>query len=125
MKNIFPAIFRVDEDNIYTVEFPDLKGCVSDGENLQDAMDMAAEALSGYLASLLDRGIDIPEPSDIKAVKATNGFCSYIKGNPEQYQRRNRAVKKTLSIPEWLNDAAEKKHVNFSSVLKEALIEKI
>jgi hypothetical protein len=67
----------------------------------------------------------IPEPSDINRLKAGDGFVSYITVDPDKYRRKTKAVKKTLSIPEWLNEEAEKKHINFSSVLQSALLSEI
>ncbi len=68
MNNIFyPAIIKYDkEDKAYLVEFPDLQGCVTYGESLSEAKANAEEALSGYLASVFDRGFKIPARSQPK-----------------------------------------------------------
>jgi hypothetical protein len=63
--------------------------------------------------------------SDIKCFEAGNGFVNYVTVDPDKYRRKTKAVKKTLSIPEWLNEEAEKKHINFSSVLQSALLSEI
>lgn len=122
MYKAYPAIFHA-EDGSYWVEFPDLPGCVSEGDDLAQAAAEAADALGGYLCSMMDRQLEIPAPSDPRAVHADgDDIVSIVVTDPLRYQKRTKAVKKTLTIPEWLNDAAEKQHINFSSVLQQALI---
>ena len=122
-KYVFPAIFE-PEDGLYNVSFPDLPACYTCGDNLADALHMAEDALSGYLARAEEKGEAIPAPSDMDAVeRPAVGFVSLILADPDAYRRAhsNRAIKKTLTIPEWLNTAAEQRSVNFSQVLQEAL----
>ena len=121
MKTAYPAIVHA-EDGTYWVEFPDLEGCFSDGDSLADAISNAADALGGYLCSLMDRGIDIPEASQAKDIDAGSDFVTIIVTEPLAYKRSTKSIKKTLTIPEWLNEEAEKRHVNFSSVLQKALL---
>ena len=117
---VYPAIFHKEEES-YWVEFPDLKGCNTYGSTIPEAMEMAQEALTGYLLSLLEHGDHIASPSDIHAY---DGFSSLVSCDINQY-RDTRAVKKTLTIPSWLNDRAMSMGVNFSQVLQEALLSKI
>jgi len=117
---IYPAIFIKDGDGYY-VKFPDLKGCLTEGDTIEQAMTMAQEALGGYIASMKDRGLVIPEARDITSIKSDEGFVSLVACDISKYSRSNRAVKKTLTIPEWLNDEADKHHINYSSVLQDAL----
>lgn len=124
----FPAYFRRVDSGGYSVDFPDLPGCVSAGADLKDAFVMAREALSLHLYGMLDDGEEIPEPSDpVKLPHEAEAFVSPVEGIPEMVRDeiRNRAVKKTLTIPNWLNEAAEERKINFSQVLQEALKEKI
>ena len=121
MKTAYPAIVHAEEGG-YWVEFPDLDGCFSEGETLADAIANAADALGGYLCSLMDRGIEAPEASDAKEIDAGSDFVTIIVTDPLSYKRSTKSVKKTRTIPEWLNDEAEKRHVNFSSVLQKALL---
>lgn len=121
MKTAYPALVH-EEDGGYWVEFPDLDGCFSDGESLADAIANAADALGGYLCSLMDRGIDAPIASDAKEIDAGDCFVTIIVTDPLSFKKSTKSVKKTLTIPEWLNEEAEKRHVNFSSVLQKALI---
>lgn len=121
MKTAYPAIVH-EEDGSFWVEFPDLEGCFSEGETMADAISNASDALGGYLCSLMDRDIDVPVASDVKEIDPEGGFLTIIVTDPLSYKRSSKSIKKTLTIPEWLNEEAEKRHVNFSSVLQKALI---
>jgi len=121
MKTAYPAIMH-EEDHAFWVEFPDLEGCYSDGDTLADAAVNAEEALGAFLASLAERNIPAPPPTDIKTISPKDGFVTLVATDPVKFYRSTKAVKKTLTIPEWLNTEAEKRHINFSSVLQHALI---
>jgi len=126
MYKAYPAIFHVAENGGYWVEFPDLPGCVSEGASLAQAATEAVDALGGYLCAMMDHQLDIAAPSDPHDVHADGeDIVSIVAANLANYQKRTKAIKKTLTIPEWLNDAAEKRHINFSAVLQEALIDKL
>jgi len=120
MKTAYPAIVH-EEDGSFWVEFPDLEGCFSEGEAMADAISNASDALGGYLCSLMDRGINAPSASDVKEIDPEGGIVTIIVTDPLSYKRSTKSVKKTLTIPEWLNEEAEKRHINFSSVLQKAL----
>lgn len=126
MKNekllIYPAIFTL-EDNRYWVEFIDLKGCFSDGDNLAEAMENAKEAMGLFLEDLKEYPVST---NDIKNIVLNdNQIISYVSINLAEHKRKyeNKSVKKTLSIPAWLNTIAEKENVNFSQILQKALME--
>lgn len=122
MFKAYPAIFHYD-DSGYWVEFPDLPGCQSEGDNVAEAVCEASSALGAYLCSLMDRALPIPAASDIHALHANDqDFVSIVAADPVAFQKRTKAVKKTLTIPQWLNEEAERRHINFSSVLQQALI---
>jgi len=123
MMFVYPAIFH-QEDNAYWVEFPDLPGCQSFGDTLPETMAEAQEALAAYVLTLLEQGKPLAQPSDIEAIAPTDGFTSLVACTIDQY-KETRAVKKTLTIPSWLNDRATAMGVNFSQVLQEALMTKI
>ncbi len=124
MLKIYPAIFSPENEG-YCVFFHDLEGCQTEGDTLEEAMLMAEEALGLYLVSLEERGLEIPNPSNPKSISVSgDDFVSFVTCNIEKY-RRNKSVKKTLSIPQWLNEQAELKHINFSSVLQKALKEEL
>ncbi len=118
MLKVYPAIFH--EENGYWVEFPDLEGCNSCGGTIEEAMEMAQEALGLYLISLIEDRIELPTASSIKDIKTEN-IVSYISVDVDKYRRNNKAVKKTLSIPAWLAEEAERNNLSLSKVLQESL----
>lgn len=123
-KYVFPAVFTKEENGAYSVNFPDVKNCFTSGESLADAIEAAEDVLGTMLTFYEDEHRDIPDPSPLDAVQTTEGeFVSYIACDTLEYRKRNntRAVKKTLSIPEWLNELATERGVNFSQVLQDAL----
>ena len=123
MMFVYPAIFH-QEDSSYWVEFPDLPGCQSFGDTLPETMAEAQEALSAYVLTLLEQGKPLVQPSEMASIIPEDGFTSLVACTIEQY-KETKAVKKTLTIPSWLNDRATAMGVNFSQVLQEALITKI
>ncbi len=120
---VYPAIFHKENES-YWVEFPDLKGCYSSGSTIPETMEMAQEALTGYLLTLLEHGDSIAAPSDISAYSPNDGFATLVSCDINQY-KDTKAVKKTLTIPSWLNDRAISMGINFSQVLQDALLSKI
>lgn len=137
MLSIYPAIFYKEKDG-YSVIFPDLNYLSTCGENLNDVMEMAIDCLAGYLYTAKLDDDKLPEPSkidDIHPIDIANtlgfdgkdSFINLISVDLEDYAKThfNKSVKKTLTIPEWLNREATKKNINFSKVLQEALIAKL
>ncbi|MCC8056486.1 type II toxin-antitoxin system HicB family antitoxin [Cloacibacillus sp.] len=120
---IYPAIFH-KEKNSYWAEFPDLVGCQSYGSDLKDAVINAQESLAAYALTILDEDKKLPVPSDIEKLETEEGFISLVTCNIK-IGKNNKSIKKTLTIPEWLNDKAIAKNINFSKVLQDALIEKV
>lgn len=118
MKTIYPAVFHY-EDNSYWVEFPDLPGCQSFGETLEETYKNAKEALGAYYVTALEEKININKPSSIKDIKSDdNSFATLVEAD---FSVKSKSVKKTLTIPSWLNDMAIEKNINFSQVLQDAL----
>ena len=128
-KIFYTAVFHED-DNYYWVEFPDLEGCFTNGLTIEEAFLNASEALGLYL-DLDDDSYErtINKPSQIKDVINNNPglMVMLVEYDSLEYARKykTKAIKKTLSIPEWLNDLACKDNVNFSNVLQDALIDKL
>ena len=120
---VYPAVFHKEEDS-YWVEFPDLPGCHSYGSSVTETMACAQEAMAGYILTLLEQERPIATPSDIGVLSVEDGFTSLVSCNIDQY-KETKAVKKTLTIPAWLNERAMAKGVNFSQVLQEALLAKV
>jgi predicted RNase H-like HicB family nuclease len=123
---IFPAVFEPGERKGYTVTFPDLPGCITEGDNMEEALHMAKEALELHLYGMEEDSDILPFPTPPENLKVPeNSFVSLIEiWMPViRDEMQNKAVKKTLTIPKWLNDVAEKNHINFSQVLQSALKE--
>lgn len=123
MKYVYPAIFT-KEDEGYSVFFPDLEGCYTCGDNLEDALRMAEDVLAFTLYDYEKESKEIPNPSDLKTLEVeSNEFSNYISCDTIEYRKthNNKAVKKTLTVPEWLNEEATAKGINFSATLQEAL----
>ena len=129
MKLVYPACFY-KEDTGYSVVIPDLMGYCTQGETLEEAIQMAEDAALGWLLTTLEENEKIPTPTEITKVKLENknGFVSLllldISAYSERYGKR-KSVKKTLTIPAWLNERAERMQINFSKTLQDALLKKI
>ena len=124
MKNIYyPAIFHPEETG-FSVIVPDIEGCCTQGDNMEEAIEMTQDAIG----LLLEDTETLPVPSAPHTLDIEEGDrIVYIPFSMIEYKRRNdtRSVKKTLSLPYWLNEAAESAHLNFSGVLQEALKDKL
>lgn len=130
MKNeltVFPAIFTKmnDDGSYYIVDFIDLKNCTTEGETIQEAYYMAQNAMGLFLDDLTK----FPKPTlDFSNIKLNKDqFISFIGIDMNDYKKKfnNKSVKKTLSIPGWLDTLAEKENINFSQLLQEAIKEKL
>jgi len=118
MEYIYPAIFEQNSDDSYTITFPDLPGCISEGKSLCSAMDMAQGALSQWIEYLQEEKKDIPNPSNMEKIKPLkNQFATLIMAKV----RDNRAVRRTVSIPGWLDAKATDADISLSKVLQEGL----
>lgn len=123
-KYVYPAVFTPEDDGYYSIHFPDFESCYTSAETLEDGMAMANDVLCLTLYDLEENGGTIPVPSKIKDVKTVGDeFTSLISCDTIEYRKYfdNKAVKKTLTIPAWLNTMAERQGVNFSVILQNAL----
>jgi len=123
-KYVYPAVFTEEEEGGYSVNFPDIKNCFTCGNDMSDAIEMAEDVLCLMLYDMEKDGKEIPAPSDCKSIKTeANDVVSLVHCDTEFYRRfyENKSVKKTLTIPMWLNERAESAHINFSGLLQEAL----
>lgn len=107
--------------------FPDIPECMTQGDDMQQAYEMATEALGLSLTTMEEEGEGLPKGSAPDEIDVEDGFLVVVEFDMAEYRRKHcsRAVKKTLSIPEWLNEAAMRQNINFSQVLQEALIQKV
>ncbi len=123
---MFPAIFEDNDGDGFTVTFPDLPGCITEGDTEQQAYANAVEALELHLWGMERDHEKIPEPSSIREVTAEHGqVVVLIRANMHLMRRhmRQRAVRKMVTLPRWLNDVAEEAGVNYSQVLQDGLKE--
>ena len=127
-KYVYPAILTKEKEGGYSVAFPDVPGCYTQGENLSEAIEMAEDALGLMLCTYEDKELTINPPSEINRLNLTeNEIVTLILCDTLEVRKEidNRAVKKTLTLPSWLNTMAEKNNINFSAILQAALIEKL
>lgn len=123
----YPAVFHAAEEGGFWVTFPDIPECMTQGNNMQQAYEMAVDALGLSLSTMEEAGEPIPAASSLDAVDPEDGTLVIVEFDMAEYRRRHstKAVKKTLSIPEWLNEAAVRANINFSQILQNALMEKL
>ena len=136
MISMYPAIFYHEKNGHYSVVFPDLNHLATCGDTMQEATEMAVDCLAGYLYSEKIDGNDIPQPTPLDKIDIhceddedddySDGdlFVSMISVNVEEYAKTHfeKSVRKSLTIPKWLNDMAISRKVNFSMVLQKALM---
>ena len=125
MRNVYyPAIFHPEDVGGYSVSVPDIEGCFTQGDTMDEAVEMAQDAIG----LMLEDCAEIPKASTPAQLHLEAGdFVVVIPFDALAYKRRhdNRSVKKPLSIPSWLNEEAEAAHLNFSGILQEALKAKL
>ena len=136
MLSIYPACFFQEENGGYSVVFPDLNYLATQGDDFENAMEMAIECLAGYLHTCKMDGESVPSPSKLSDIDPyviakeldpeapeCESFVNMVSVDVASYAKEHfeKSVKKTLTIPAWLNTAALEKNVNFSKILQEAL----
>ncbi len=137
MLSIYPACF-FKEENAYSVVFPDLNWLATYGNTFENAMEMAIECLAGYLYSCKIDGDELPPASNLSdidsaaiakelAITPKETIVNMVSVDVAAFAKQNfeKSVKKTLTIPAWLNAAALEMNLNFSQILQEALLAKI
>lgn len=126
MQLTYPACFYPDDERkgAYAVVVPDLPGCVSGGNTLAEAILMGTDAASGWVLDELEDGKTAPKASPLESiVPDPGGFVSILVLDMDAYAEKygEKAVRKNLTIPAWLNTFAEKNDINFSKVLQDSL----
>ena len=138
MLSVYPAIFFAEETGGYSVVFPDLNHLATSGDDMQEAMEMAVDCLAGYIFTEKLDGNKIPAPTPLEQVdphceddteedRKTKRFVNMVSVDVEAYaaQHFSKAVKRTVSIPQWLNSRAVAQKVNFSKILQNALMKEL
>ncbi|MFR9269301.1 type II toxin-antitoxin system HicB family antitoxin [Phocaeicola plebeius] len=125
MKLVYPAIFTpFDEGNGFTVEVPDLPGCVTEGNNLVEAIEMGTDAASGWILGEIEDGNSFPAAS--MALEAPAGsFVNLLVLDMDSYaeQYGSKAVRRNITVPAWLDTYAQKNHLSLSKVVQDSLLE--
>ncbi|GFI28877.1 antitoxin HicB [Lachnospiraceae bacterium] len=127
-KLFYPALFHKAEEGGFWISFPDIPECLTQGEDMAQAYEMAVDALGLALTCREKEQQPLPSASDPTTITPeSDSFLAVIEFDMLAYKKRtnSRSVKKTLSIPEWLNEAAMAMGLNFSQVLQEALLLKV
>lgn len=126
-KLFYPALFHKSEEGGFWISFPDFPECFTEGDDMKQAYETTVEALGLALVNRKEEKEEIPDPSDLDKIQNEDGTIVIVEFDMLEYQRKHnsKAVKKTLSIPEWLNEEAVSMGVNFSQVLQEALMSKL
>jgi len=125
---IYPAIFTYEEGYEIAVTFPDFPGCATSGEDEQEALRMAREALGGRLWCMEDDGEAFPEPAFVGDIVLEPNECVVLVDvymPSVRLAQENKAVTKTVTIPAWLNAESMRAGVNFSQVLQAALVSQL
>lgn len=138
MLSIYPACFFHEKNDSYSVIFPDLNWLATQGDTFQEAMEMAVDCLAGYIYTCQIDGEDIPKPSKLSDINTEviakelespmcESFVNMVAVDVASYAKEHfeKSVKKTLTIPAWLNTAALEQNINFSQVLQDALKSKL
>lgn len=121
MKRYYPVIFT-KEDVGFSTAAVDLDGCFSEGDTLEEAYIHTQDAIGLYL----EDAAELPQGSvsgSFQIDDPQTQFVCIVEFDDAAYKRKHagKSVKKTLTIPEWLNAEAERQHINFSGVLQDAL----
>lgn len=134
MLSVYPACFYEEDDGRYSVIFPDLNHLATFGDDLNDAMNMAVECLAAYLFELKLSKEAAPQPSDMKSIDVNaeydeykSSFINMVSVDVEEYAKKhfNKSVKKTLTIPAWMNDYAIENGLNCSAILQEGIMNRM
>ena len=119
---VYPAIFHPNDDGSFSITFPDLPGCISEGKSLGNAMYMAQSALTQWMEYLVDKRQTIPSASNFNSPETAQGeFVNLVRAEVKD----GRAVKRTVSIPKWMDDKVIESGLSLSRVLQDALKERL
>ncbi len=124
---VYPAYFLKDADGV-GVKFPDLPGCLSCADTIEEAYANAKEALEGFIYFSENDGDALPPPTPFEKLKAPDGgsvVLVSVRMDLVRDQQENRSVTKSVTLPAWLNKIAMEAHVNFSQILQDALKQRL
>lgn len=121
-KYVYPAVFHPNEDGSYTVTFPDLPGCITEGKSLDNALYMAQDVLGSWISVAQEVGTPINPASKVNDLTLDNSeFASLVMTDLKD----DRAVRRTVSIPQWMDDMVSEAGLSLSRVLQDALRDRL
>ena len=126
MKLVYPVVLSKD-GNFYMASIPDCE-IDTQGDNIVDAIEMARDAIAMWTLCQLDANKELPTASSLKSITVEDGdTITLVDVDIEAYRRKHekRTVRKNCTIPHWLNEVAEREHINFSKVLQEGLMSQL
>ena len=132
---VYPAIFHKASEGGFIVVFPDFENGATQGETLEEAMEMAQDYIGTYLYDDFINNNELPKASNIDDLEIEIGndekefyipnqsLKSYVSLDMQKYvkESKNQIVRKNVSIPSWLNEMAKRNNINFSNTLQKAL----
>lgn len=119
---IYPAIFHLNSDGSYTVTFPDLPGCITEGKSLGSALYMAQDALGAWITAAQEQKYVFPEASQIGQIPVgQQEFVNLVRTETKETY----AVRRTVSLPKWMDEQASEAGISLSRVLQTALEERL
>ncbi|MBY7141628.1 type II toxin-antitoxin system HicB family antitoxin [Virgibacillus sp. NKC19-3] len=122
---IYPAVFSY-ADNGISVSFPDLPGCLTAGNNDEEALLMGKEAMALHLFGMEEDQETIPDPTPTQALKVEDHQAVILLEvwmPPFRHEMRNKSIKKALTVLRWMDDIAREHNINYSHLLQDALSE--
>lgn len=129
MRLVYPAVFYPCEDKRgYTVILPDLPGCITEGDSLPDAIFMGTDAASGWLLDELEDGKEIPPATPLdEVIPEKGGFANLLVLDMDAYAEKygNKAVRKNITIPAYMNTYIEKNEISLSRIAQDAISDRI
>lgn len=119
---VYPAVFHANDDGSYTITYPDIPGCISEGKSLENALYMAQDALTQWMEYLADSKGVAPVASQIQDIHVEqNEFVNLVRADVKD----NRAVRRTVSIPKWMDEQVSAAGISLSRVLQDAIKERL
>lgn len=120
MLKTYPAIFHQEANDHYWIEFPNFGGG-TDGIGIEESMKHAHDMLESVLATYIDQGMELPEPTEMSSLKVDDGFATLIQVDPTPFLKSTKAIRKNVTVPEWLVRLADRQKINYSETLTKAL----
>jgi predicted RNase H-like HicB family nuclease len=123
MSKVYPVIFTPVQDG-YVVTVPDLD-INTQGKDMSEAIFMARDAIGLWGISEQDAKREIPEPSTSEPLRDDGDLISWVDIDFDEYRRKNdnRTVRRNVTLPAWLDEAASKANINVSGFIQSALKE--